>query len=116
MQRVARVRGQARQVHESGRGQLRDPGRPLAQYFETGATKRLGYSNPRADELFGQARAAFDPNERKKILAEIQNLLTEEAPAAFMWRQKLQWGIAKNIEWTPRTDEAIYASEIRVKN
>jgi hypothetical protein len=41
--------------------------------------------------------------------------LQEEAPAAFMWRHKLLWGVASILQWEPRSDEAVYAHEIEIK-
>ncbi|HVA22946.1 MAG TPA: ABC transporter substrate-binding protein, partial [Chloroflexota bacterium] len=78
-----------------GRGSVVDPGLPLAQYFETGVSPRIGYSNPKLDSLFKQERGAFDPTQRKKVLSEAMSTITDEAPAAFMWRHKFLWGIAK---------------------
>jgi peptide/nickel transport system substrate-binding protein len=98
-----------------GRGQVRDPGKPLSQYFETGVTKRLTYSNPQVDALFKQERAAFNPDERKKLLNQIMNQLVEDVPAHWLWRYKLLWGVSKSVDWKPRADEAIMANEIRVK-
>jgi peptide/nickel transport system substrate-binding protein len=95
------------------RGSIRDPGRPLSQYFETGVTKRIGYSNAELDALFAKERAAFEPSERKKLLAEIMSVVLEEAPAHFLWSHKLIWGVANSVEWTPRFDDSIYAQDIR---
>ncbi len=50
-----------------GRGGVVDPSAALAQYFETGASPRIGYSNPKVDELLSAERQAFDPAKRKKV-------------------------------------------------
>jgi peptide/nickel transport system substrate-binding protein len=102
-------------MYFQGRGSVRDGGGPLAQMFQTGVTKRLDYSNPKVDELFAQQRAAFDPDQRKKILSEIQSIVTEEAPAHFLWRYKIPWGVSKNVELTPLPDDFVQAHQIRVK-
>jgi peptide/nickel transport system substrate-binding protein len=94
---------------------VRDPGPPLSQYFQTGVTKRLNYSNPELDALFNQERATFEPEQRKQLLVKIMSLITEEAPAQFLWRHKLLWGVANSIQWTPVPNEAIWAADIRVK-
>lgn len=39
-----------------------------------------GYSNPHIDELFAKAQNENDPQERKKIFAEIQKIITEDVP------------------------------------
>jgi peptide/nickel transport system substrate-binding protein len=97
------------------RGSVRDPGGPLAQYIETGASKRLNYSNPKIDELFKKERATFDEVERKKVLAELVELIQEEVPMYFLWRHKPIFGVAKSIDYTPRQDEGFYPSTIRMK-
>jgi peptide/nickel transport system substrate-binding protein len=98
-----------------GRGSVTDPGSPLSQYFETGGSPRIGYSNPALDALFVKERGAFDPTERKRVLTELFTLLTDEAPAHFLWTNNLHWGLAKNVEYAPRVDTFIYANDIRVK-
>ena len=52
-----------------GRGGVVDPSAALSQYFETGGSPRIGYSNPKLDELLSAERQAFDPAKRKKILS-----------------------------------------------
>src|SRR5262249_60980563 len=60
-----------------GRGGLLDPGPALSQYFETGASPRIGYSNPALDALFARERSAFDPAERKKLLSEVMSMIVD---------------------------------------
>ncbi|MBI4495078.1 MAG: peptide ABC transporter substrate-binding protein [Chloroflexi bacterium] len=98
-----------------GRGGVQEPGRPLADYFETGVTPRIGYTNPRVDALFKQERASFDPVERKKLLQELMSLITEDAPAHFLWRQNFITGVAKQIEHHPHPSGRVFASQIWVK-
>ncbi|HXU86345.1 MAG TPA: ABC transporter substrate-binding protein [Verrucomicrobiae bacterium] len=55
----------------------------LLKFFQTseiGASSDSYYSNPHYDELFKQQRAEADPDKRKAILAEMQNLVYDEAP------------------------------------
>ena len=98
-----------------GRGSVVDPGLPLAQYFETGGSPRIGYSNSKLDGLFKKERGSFDPNERKKVLSDVMSTITDEAPGAFMWRHKFLWGISNSIDYTPRADDRIFANDMRVK-
>src|SRR5262249_19584821 len=98
-----------------GRGAMDDPARALSQYFETGLSPRIGYSNPQLDALFSRQRAAFDPNGRKVVLSQLMSLLTEEAPAHYLWKHKLTWAMSRNVDYSPRLDEFVYADEIRVK-
>jgi peptide/nickel transport system substrate-binding protein len=93
---------------------LLDPGPALSQYFETGILPRIGYSNPALDALFARERAAFEPADRRRILSQIMSLITEEAPAQFLWTHNEIWGLAKNVDYEPRPDGYIYANEIHV--
>ena len=43
-----------------------------------------GYSNPKVDELFAQARAAADPAKRQEAFSAVQKLLTEEMPQIWL--------------------------------
>jgi peptide/nickel transport system substrate-binding protein len=96
------------------RGSLRDMGN-FNEYFETGVTKRINYSDARVDALWAQARASFDESARKRVLSELQSVLLEDVPVHFLWRNKVLWGVANSVDWMPRTDEVISASEIRVR-
>jgi peptide/nickel transport system substrate-binding protein len=98
-----------------GRGGVVDPGAALSQYFETGGSPRIGYSNPKVDELLRAERQAFDPAKRKKILAQVMSLITEEAPAHFLWRHQLLFGLAKNVDYRPLPSERIYAWNMKVR-
>ncbi|MBI2360959.1 MAG: peptide ABC transporter substrate-binding protein [Deltaproteobacteria bacterium] len=97
-----------------GRGGVVDPSVALAQYFETGVSPRIGYSNPKLDKLLALERETFDPAKRKKVLSEAMSLITEEAPAHFLWRHKDAYGMAKNIDLKPRPDYRIFGLDIRV--
>jgi peptide/nickel transport system substrate-binding protein len=48
---------------------------------------RGGYVNPRVDALIDQARRESDPNTRKQLYAEIQQVLAEELPYINLWYQ-----------------------------
>ena len=55
----------------------------LLKFFQTseiGASSDSYYSNPHYDDLYKQQRAESDPVKRKAILAEMQNLVYDEAP------------------------------------
>ena len=41
-------------------------------------------------------------------------LITEEAPAHFMLRHKLAWGVARTIEYKPLATTDILATDIRM--
>jgi len=97
-----------------GRGSVLDPSAALHQYFRTGGSPRIGFSNAKLDELFDKEQQAFDPAERKRYLSQAMSLLTEEAPACFMWRHKLLWGLSKKVDYKPLPDGRIYGLHMKV--
>ncbi len=97
-----------------GRGSIVDPSVALSQYFETGGSPRIGFSNPKFDKLLATERQTFDPAKRKKVLSEAMSLLTEEAPACFMWRHKMIYGMAKNIDYKPTPSGRMFGEDMRV--
>ncbi|HWP60337.1 MAG TPA: ABC transporter substrate-binding protein [Candidatus Acidoferrales bacterium] len=97
-----------------GRGSVVDPSVALSQYFETGGSPRIGYSNPKLDELLALERRTFDPAKRKKVLSEAMSIITEDAPAHFLWRHQLLYGIARNIEYRPTPSGRIFGEDIKV--
>jgi peptide/nickel transport system substrate-binding protein len=97
-----------------GRGSVNDPGPALSQYFETGVSPRIGYSDPQLDALFAKERASFNESARKQALSDVMSRITEEAPACFLWTINMLWGMTKNVDFTPRPDLRIFASDIRV--
>lgn len=98
-----------------GRGGVLDPGSALHQYFRTGGSPRIGYSNPKVDDLLDKEQQEFNPEKRKKYLREAMSLITEEAPACFMWRHKLLWGISKQLDYQPRPDQRIFGLDMFVR-
>lgn len=98
-----------------GRGSVLDPSAALHQYFHTGGSPRIGYSNKKLDELLDKEQQEFNPEKRKQYLREAMSLITEEAPACFMWRHKLLWGISANVDYKPLPDGRTYGLDMRVR-
>ena len=98
-----------------GRGSVQDPSAALHQYFHTGETPRIGYSNPKLDALLDKEQQEFDPKKRRQYLSQAMSILTDDAPACFMWRHKLLWGLNHRVEYKPLPDARIYAIEMAVK-
>jgi peptide/nickel transport system substrate-binding protein len=98
-----------------GRGSVQDPSAALHQYFHTGETPRIGYSNPKLDEILDKEQQEFDPKKRREYLSQAMSILTEEAPACFMWRHKLLWGLNNRVDYKPLPDARIYAIDMAVK-
>lgn len=58
---------------------------------------RSFYDNPEVDKLLDDARRATDSEERAAIYAEAAQILTTEAPMAFLLHQEYLLGIAENV-------------------
>jgi peptide/nickel transport system substrate-binding protein len=84
-----------------GRGSVIDPSAPLAQYFETGGSPRIQFSNPRVDAALRAERQEFDEQKRIGLLRQAMSIITDEAPAHFLWRHKVATGIAASIDFKP---------------
>lgn len=97
-----------------GRGTVIDPSAALSQYFETGASPRIGYSNAKVDTLLRAERQEFDEPKRIALLREAMALITDEAPAHFMWRHRLAWGVSRTIEYKPLATTEVFATDIRI--
>lgn len=98
-----------------GRGQMLDPSRALAQYFETDQAPRLDYSNPEVDRLLQAERAEFDPAERVSLLRQAAAALDEDAAAGFLWTHHLAWGVAQGIAYQPRSADRVDGWDIRLE-
>jgi peptide/nickel transport system substrate-binding protein len=98
-----------------GRGTIMDPSEMMAQYFGTGGSPRIGYSNPQLDALLKKEQATFDNAERMKVVHEAISVINEEAPAFFLWRHQFAWGISKNIEFKPPVTSDMFGWLIKVR-
>jgi len=88
----------------------------MQQYFGTGGSPRIGYSNPALDKLLVKERETFDHDARMKVLQQAMGLINDEAPAIFLWRQRMAWGLSKSIEFAPEASGYIYGDKIHVKS
>jgi len=43
------------------------------------------------------------------------SILTDDAPACFLWRHKLLWGLNNRVEYKPLPDARMYAIDMAVK-
>ncbi|MDK3075841.1 ABC transporter substrate-binding protein [Sedimentitalea sp. JM2-8] len=98
-----------------GRGQMLDPSRALRQYFETGGSPRLDFSDPDLDSLLQAERAAFDPDQRYDMMRAAIVRLTGEVPAHFLWLHQMAWGVSESIDYTPRQADRIDGWDIHVR-
>lgn len=98
-----------------GRGSVQDPSSPFHQYFRSGESPRIGYSNAKLDELLDLEQQEFDPKKRRQYLSQAMSIITEEAPACFLWRHKLLWGLNNRVDYKPLPDSGVYAIDMAAK-
>ena len=94
----ADVRAGKSPAYYMGRGQVADPSIALSQYFETGLSPRIGYSNKDVDALFEKVRSTFDPKERCGYVRQVVDKLASDVPAQFLWTHKLVSAVRSDIQ------------------
>lgn len=109
------VRKGERAFYYQGRGSVVDPAAMLAQYFVTGVTPRIMYSNPELDELLKAQESEFDEKKRRALLLRSFNIIQEELPAFFLWRIQQHYGISDRIEFEPTSTDRVYGTDIIVR-
>lgn len=98
-----------------GRGSVIDPSPMLEQYFQTGVTPRIGYSNPQLDSVLKAERREFDPTKRKALLLQAFDLIQENLPAFYLWRINQVYGISDKVAFKPHSNEQVWGTDIIVK-
>lgn len=110
----ANVRAGKAPMYYMGRGLALEPSEWLSQYFETGVTPRIGYDNPKLNELFERERKTFDIIERCKIIREISQLIETEAPGIFLWNHQYVSGVRKGVRYVPDASGEIWLPDVRL--
>jgi peptide/nickel transport system substrate-binding protein len=96
-----------------GRGAVIDPSEYLHQYFRTGVTKRLEFSNAKVDAALNAEQASFDPAERVKLLQQAMSLLMEEAPAVWLYQYQGLQGVSNRFDFKANPGEDVYAWDLK---
>jgi peptide/nickel transport system substrate-binding protein len=71
-------------------------------------------NNKVIDDKIARAVTLMEPKARAEAYAELQKLLRDEAPWVFLWQQHDLYGVASQIEWTPRADEKVWMYDAKV--
>ena len=98
-----------------GRGSVIDPSAPLAQYFETGGSPRIQFSNKEVDTALQAERKEFDEKKRIALLRKAMSVITDEAPAHFMWRHKMASAVSNTIDFKPLPSSYIWGTNITMR-
>lgn len=96
------------------RGSVLDAADSMSQYFETGITPRIGYSNPAFDKLIAQVRAEFDPEKRCALENEAAALIVSEAPVIHLWTHLQTSGVVKGVTYRADPSGEIWLPTIRM--
>jgi ABC-type transport system substrate-binding protein len=96
-----------------GRGSVVDPSEYLHQYFRTGVTKRLEFSNPTVDAALVEEQASFDPARRVKLLQKAMSMLLEEAPVAWLYQYQGLQGVSNKFDFESNPGEDVYAWDLK---
>jgi len=68
------------------------------------------------DKLIDEARSTIDQPKRKRIYAEIQRIIREEAPTVFLYTQNDTLGISRKVAYEARPDEWLWLFAAKPKN
>ncbi|MFQ5849597.1 MAG: ABC transporter substrate-binding protein [Candidatus Binatia bacterium] len=99
-----------------GRGGVLDADIFWDQYFHTGVTKRLSYSNPEFDALIEKEQGMSDHEERVKVLQQVGRILMDDVPFIPLYHLADTYGVSREIIWKPRPDEEIHVYEMRIRS
>ncbi len=99
-----------------GRGALTDADTLYDQYFRTGTTKRVSYSNPQFDKLIAEEQRTGDHQKRVGILQQAGKILMEDVPFVPLYNLADIYGVAKSVIWKPRPDEKILVADMKIRS
>jgi len=85
------------------------------QYFRTGGSKRINYSNPEFDKLIDEEQRTGDHKKRIAILHQAGRILMEDVPFAPLYTLAELYGVARNVLWKGSPDGKILASEMKIR-
>jgi peptide/nickel transport system substrate-binding protein len=71
------------------------------------------WENEEYVDLYATLRETLDEDERQDLMYRLQEIIQEECPWVFVWKQFDFYGVAQNLEWEARADEAIIMTHAR---
>ncbi|WP_048601465.1 ABC transporter substrate-binding protein [Rubeoparvulum massiliense] len=84
-------------------------------YHSQRAAGEIDYANAEVDQLIEAARINMNAEEREKQYQRIQEIIAEDRPHIHLYLQKSNYGVSDSIQFAPRLDEMIIATEIKRK-
>lgn len=73
------------------------------------------FSNAELDALLEVGHTSVDRAAREAAYADAAELIHEEAPMVFLYKQKDAYGVSDRLEWEPRADEFIWLYSATLK-
>ena len=86
------------------------------QYFQTGVTKRTGYSNPQFDKLVEEQQQTGDHKKRVAILQQAGRVLMEDAAFVPLYTLYEIYGLARNIVWKGSPNNEVIVSDMKISS
>lgn len=83
-------------------------------YRIDGARYGRFYQSDKVDALIQDELQDYDETSRKATLAEIQQIVHDDAPWIFLFDLMDMFGMSERIDWQPRADEMVWAYDIKV--
>jgi peptide/nickel transport system substrate-binding protein len=65
------------------------------------------HANPNIQALIDSAAVATDPVERAALYEQLGQVMFDEPAALYLWNQAALYGVAADVAWSPRPDDAI---------
>jgi peptide/nickel transport system substrate-binding protein len=86
----------------------------MGSHFDS---KRRGlyYNSPQSDDLIHQAYSELDTTKRQDLYNQLDQYLHDQAPWIFLYEQEDTYGVVKNLNWNPRSDERLWAWDMSFK-
>lgn len=73
------------------------------------------YKNEKYDALVDQARTILDEEKRKELYKQAYEILREDVPGLGLYQVYALYGAAKNLEWKPTANEAMFVMDMSWK-
>ncbi len=81
---------------------------------KTGSLLRT-IEDPAIDKLLTSANETVDKALRKSLYAKAGALINEAAPAIFLYKQPVLYGLSSRLDWKPRSDEFLYIYDAKLR-
>jgi peptide/nickel transport system substrate-binding protein len=86
----------------------------MSQYFETGVSPRINYSNPKFDALIAKVRSEFDPEKRCALQNEAAAMIVDDAPVIHLWTHLQTSGARKNVSFRADPSGEIWLMTVKM--